>query len=167
MRYRLPTLLLPFALAIVVGFPALAQDGAEEDLFDRSAENCIRVSEIRETTIVDDESILFHMRRNRIYRNFLDSSCQGLARRGRFSYTARGGRLCSSDTITVPDSFVRRFNEGTICRLGRFQPISREEAAAIEDGPDAVGNLVITDIEIPPEDEDEDEADVPTRPESE
>jgi hypothetical protein len=161
-RFRI---LLPSSVFVLsLGLSAQAQDGepgdsvAEEEVsFDGETERCISVRSIRDTEIVDDRTILFYMRRrDLIYRNDLDSRCPGLARSGRMAYTARGGRLCDVDVITVADPFNRRFDTGIVCRLGNFRPISPDAAERligdIDEANDDEG-LVITEVELPQTDD--------------
>ncbi len=77
---------------------------------------CLQVDRIRETEIVDDSTILFHMRSGKTYRNKLPYECNGLRFEDGFAYATSINRLCSVDTITV----LRR---GTTCGLGKFELI--------------------------------------------
>jgi len=68
---------------------------------------------------VDDLNIIFYMIGSDTYHNILPRQCHGLKREGRFSYKTSTGSLCKQDTI----------------RLLLFHPISKEDAAALIDGP--------------------------------
>jgi hypothetical protein len=82
-------------------------------------ENCVVRSHIRQTVVLDDQTIDFHMAGGRILRNRLPGACPGLAFDDSFSYRTSLDRLCSVDTITV----VRSGGPGATCGLGRFQPV--------------------------------------------
>jgi hypothetical protein len=98
--------------------------------FDRTPTDCITISNIRDTAIIDDSTILFYMRGgNKVtYRTALSQACPNLARENRFSYKVPINRLCNSDLITVLEQFGVGLREGFTCRLGLFYPIPYEEA---------------------------------------
>lgn len=100
---------------------------SQDDDFDRTPAGCLVVTTIDRTKVLDDQTILFYMRGKRAYRNVLPRRCPGLLREDRFAYQARGGRLCSTDTITVLEQFGSRFNAGFTCAIGEFHPVSEEE----------------------------------------
>ncbi len=143
-----------FVTALVSPHAAHAQD----DVLDRTPEDCISVSRIRSTSVIDDQTIIFYMRnRDQVYRNDLPRQCSRLASEDRFSYEARSGRLCEIDTITVLESFGGRFSRGVTCRLGEFVPITRIEAADIEAGPAGAKreneDVGVEEVELPDENE--------------
>ena len=70
--------------------PVAAQD---EGAFDRTPQDCIAVSSIDETDALDDQTIIFHMRGKKAYRNHLPRRCPGLERENRIAYETRGSRL--------------------------------------------------------------------------
>jgi hypothetical protein len=112
-------------LPIVLGaWPVYGQDG---EAFDRTPADCLPVSSIRRTEVVDNQTILFYMRNRKVYRNYLAHECPGLERENRFSYKVYNARLCSIDTITVLQQFAGRIEPGFTCRLGEFHPLSPEE----------------------------------------
>ena len=102
----------------------VAQDNedAEEDL-----ERCIQTIRIQHTYVIDDYRILFYMRGRDVYLNQLPRRCGGLGFEGRFSYRSTAGRLCHLDSITVLRGGVT-MNQGATCGLGKFLPITEEEA---------------------------------------
>ena len=129
-----------FALGFLATAVALAQDTPddadppvydldEEDFaIDREGERCISTRNIRDTDILDERTILFRMRGNDYFVNYLRHDCPGLVREQRFSYRTTGGRLCQVDTIRVLEQFGGFIQEGMSCGLGAFYPISEEEA---------------------------------------
>ena len=113
-----------FFLAALLPFTAVAADEVD----DEESLRCIRVNSIRSTEIVDDLNILFHMRGGKIYSNRLPRRCNGLKTEGRFSYKTTSSQLCDIDGITVLYNHGVGITPGVSCRLGRFVPISEDEA---------------------------------------
>ncbi len=176
MNHRLPLALIACAV-VGLTLPAQAQRGAnsadeEAEFLDREPEDCIRTSRIRNTEIIDDETILFYMRGSRVYRNALDHACPGLERSGRFIMETRNGQLCSIDTVTSFRQFGSTFFPGATCMLGPFHPITREEAELMEleldESAEVQGSVVMTPVD--PDvvaDEESAEDDVPVETEDE
>jgi hypothetical protein len=109
---------------------ARAAEDAKADDFDRTPKDCITLSNIKDTAIVDDSTILFYMRGSGkvTYRNSLPLTCPNLAHENRFSYKTTMNRLCHTDLITVLEQFGVGLRDGFTCRLGMFYPIPFEEA---------------------------------------
>ena len=104
---------------------------AKADDFDRTPTDCITITNIKETAVIDDSTILFYMRGGKkvTYRISLpQGACPNLGRERRFSYKTTMNRLCDSDLITVLEQFGAGLREGFTCRLGKFYPIPYEEA---------------------------------------
>lgn len=99
----------------------------EDEVFDRTPVDCLRMSLITRTKALDDQNIVFYARGRRAYRNHLPQKCPGLERENRFSYTVTSGRLCEIDTITVLQDVGFGLQPGFTCRLGEFVPLSPEE----------------------------------------
>lgn len=84
--------------------------------------NCVRVADILETKVYDDQTIDFVMRNGTRYRNTLASRCPDLGREKRFGYKVTTGNLCSVDTITV---LVQGSSlPGPTCGLSQFAPVT-------------------------------------------
>lgn len=111
--------------AVLGSVQALAQD---EDAFDRTPRDCLQVAAVDRTVVLDDQTVLFYVRGKKVYRNYLPKKCPGLKREDRFMYEARQGRLCNIDSITVLELWNASFTPGFTCPLGKFQPITVEEA---------------------------------------
>ncbi len=116
-------------LILSTSAPALAQDDVDE-----GGERCIDTRRISSTQIIDKQNILFHMRDRTIYHNELPRSCPGLRRGKTISYRTSISRLCSIDSITILESFGMGMSRGASCGLGKFRPISKEEAQALRGG---------------------------------
>jgi hypothetical protein len=125
-------LFAPVLLSILAGWSVSA--AADEDTaLDRTPRDCLYVSSVRRTEVLDDQTIIFYMRGNKVaYRNYLARKCPGLARSGRFMYEVHMSRLCSIDTITVLEQWGVGLQPGFTCRLGDFYPLSPAEVASMK-----------------------------------
>lgn len=132
-----------------------AAGDAKADAFDRTPTDCITPSNIRETVVIDDSTILFYMRGGRkvAYRSALSHSCPNLGRENRFSYKLTMNRLCNSDLITVLEQYGAGLRDGFTCRLGSFYPLPYEEAELLRkehDTPNSTRGAVKTKPAEPP-----------------
>jgi hypothetical protein len=114
-------LLATFAATLCASTAVNAQNDAP---LDRTPVDCITVSRIDRTDIIDDRTIIFFMRGGKlIYRNYLPHTCPRLAIEDRFGYQTTTARVCRVDTIAV----LPRVGIPTYCQLGEFHPITRED----------------------------------------
>ena len=148
--------LLTLALPLGLGAgPLFAQDAKVDEPFDRTPQNCVALVSIDRTHVIDDQTILFYMRNDDVFRNYMPRKCPGLERQDRFMYETRSSRLCDIDMITVLEQWGTRLEPGFTCRLGDFHPLSPEEIADFEaggkDGDDTIGRGAIeaTPVELP------------------
>lgn len=112
---------------------AAGQDGEapeDDDALDRTPQDCITVSRIDETDVIDDNTIVFHMRGDDAFVNYLPDRCPNLARENSFAYEVRTSQLCNVQTITVLEDSGRL--PGFTCRLGEFHPVTAAEIAELE-----------------------------------
>jgi hypothetical protein len=86
------------------------------------AQSCMRLSDIRETRVRDDQTIDFYSRGGKVYRNVLPNRCPQLGFEERFTYQTSLPQLCSTDIITVLQG--PGANRGASCGLGEFQPVT-------------------------------------------
>jgi len=132
---------------------------AKADDFDRTPKDCVTPSNIRQTVVIDDSTILFYMRGgNKLtYRTALPHACPNLAREDRFSYRTTMNQLCSVDLITVLEQYGAGLRDGFTCRLGPFYPIPYEEAEILRkehDTPHSTrGGMKTKPAEVPPKSE--------------
>ncbi len=91
--------------------------------------SCIRLTEIRNTNIIDNRTIDFQVGGKKVYRNTLPHSCPSLASEDRFSYRTSLSQLCSVDIIRVLHNYGGRLEEGAGCGLGKFQPMTKVSSA--------------------------------------
>lgn len=108
--------------AIATGmFPALllAATGAAASTREVPAPKsvCLYSPRIDHTSVPDKNTILFHMKDGKIWKNTLKTPCPGLKFHG-FVYQTHDMNICSNmQSITVLES-----NE--VCMLGAFEPYS-------------------------------------------
>ncbi len=99
--------------------PALAEDGEEQQ--------CIRLSYIDQTPVIDNKTILVDMKGNGGYKRIdLLNRCSGLKLEGGFSYSTSINQLCKQDRITV-------LRAGTPYMIDKIVDISEEDADALID----------------------------------
>lgn len=127
--------LLACSIACVLGgaLPAIAADepvpAAGEG--EGEARLCISLHAIRNTRVLDGQTILFEMAGKKTLVNRLPRKCPGLAFEKRFAYKTSLSQLCNSDIITV----ITDIGRGASCGLGKFEPyVAPEPEAAKPDG---------------------------------
>lgn len=123
------SLIVGCCLLVLVPLPGFTTEEAD----DRAIERCISIRSIDRTDVVDDNNILFYMRNGNVYLNRLPHRCPGLRRERTFMYRTTMPRLCDVDIITVLDQAGFGFMPGASCGLGRFYPISEDEAKALKE----------------------------------
>jgi hypothetical protein len=94
-----------------------------------SAVDCIPLQRVDRTEVLDNRSIVFHMRGREAFLNQLERDCPGLDREKRFMYEVRSAQLCNVDTISVLEDWDVGVATGFTCPLGRFQKVSEDELA--------------------------------------
>lgn len=142
-RPRLTLVMGTVLLAAVAGTHAQAQGEAQpapaqgEAQIDRTPEDCIVADRISKNVAVNDRQVVFFMRGGKYFRNDLDTACQTLTAgetRLRLSFqntgSAKLARVCETNAFTV-----ERQTSRIGCGLGRFHPITAEEAAALTGQP--------------------------------
>ncbi|HEX5421847.1 MAG TPA: hypothetical protein VFY39_17795 [Gammaproteobacteria bacterium] len=122
-------------LVAAASLGCLLSAAAMADDEDGGAKQCVQLSRVRSTDVLDDQSVLFYMRDGSIYLNHLPLSCPRLGREKRFMYRVHMAQLCDVDTITVLEDFGLGLQPGVTCKLGRFNPISKTQAKELKAGP--------------------------------
>lgn len=116
-RARVAALFLLLCLS-ATGPTALAADSPSE----RSLrDSCLNLNQVRRTEILDDETILFHMRNRGIKKVSLAFGCPSLKFYGSFSYKVFSNRLCAR-----VDSIVTR--SGSHCPIADIEDYEAPEA---------------------------------------
>jgi hypothetical protein len=85
--------------------------------------SCVNLRRLRESRVIDDETIFFRGIGKVGYLNHLNSRCIGLAREERFSYSTTINNLCRGEILTVLDTFGRSWGS---CGLGDFEELTKK-----------------------------------------
>jgi hypothetical protein len=101
---------LALAAATMTGSPAVAAEAETVD--------CIQLQSIDRTEVVDDQTILFHLRNRTVLQNKLPFRCFGLKFDDGFAYKTSTNQLCGNLDIIHP---VR---SGGSCGLGPFERVT-------------------------------------------
>jgi hypothetical protein len=127
MSSRAKAALLAGALAVLAMGGATRSSGQAA-----SAEQpCVYLGDVRRTTILDDNNILFYMRNGTVYQNHLHNTCFMLRSANRFTYGSSAlRRLCVGDIIQVlpESSFGGAPFPMATCNLGSYLQIDKEVA---------------------------------------
>ena len=116
----LPSTILALGALIALSASAYA---AGENIGD--TQQCIQLSRIENSPAIDSRTILIEMKGNGGFKRIdLTSSCPGLIFNG-FSITTPIDKLCTSDSLTVPD------NGGAVCLIDKIVTIDEDEAKAL------------------------------------
>ena len=127
--YKLLLIIPAIALVSGGGGIALSADNATETQGALGkAKNCIPISQIRSTKVIDSRTIDFRMAGGKTYRNSLPQSCPGLKFEERFSYRTSLNQLCFVDIVHVLHNQGGQLHEGAGCGLGKFQMVERVKA---------------------------------------
>lgn len=84
---------------------------------------CVNTSRIRRSEVLDDYTILFHMRNGRIFVNRLPHRCFGLGFERGFGYSLSTSLLCDVDIIQV----IEPSGMGAHCGLGEFERLVKKD----------------------------------------
>ncbi len=87
---------------------------------------CVPLRFLRDSTIIDDQTIFFKSVGKRGYINRLSHKCPRLAAEERFMYSTSVSSLCRMEIITVLDSFGRQWGS---CGLGDFEEMEKMSKA--------------------------------------
>ena len=98
-------------------FPINSMAESKADKYLGEKNMCLETVRIRETRILDDQTILFEMFDGTIYINRLLVPCFGLKISGGFNYSTSLDKLCKQDNVRVVETGS---NLGSTCMLGDF-----------------------------------------------
>ena len=150
MARRPPTFLALLASSQLIVAPVFGQ-GA--DTADSSSIECVSLTRLTRTEVVDEQTILFHFRGRETLSNHLPRECPGLDDKTAFTYETSTNRLCNSDTITLLER-GSQLRPGISCRLGRFTPVAIQgivDPTLDGDASRTRDNLIeIRRVELPP-----------------
>jgi hypothetical protein len=114
-----------FFVVTLFSFNVMAETKAEKYLGKK--ESCIDSSRIKETRVLDNQTILFEMRGGGFYINRLPAQCTSLKIAGGFSYTTSIDKLCKQDMIKVVQQSSAPSNS---CPIGEF--VKFEEKGTVD-----------------------------------
>lgn len=103
---------------------AVPETGHESKKSVQNQTECVTPNWIKNTKILDDQTILFYMKNGKVWKNNLTSSCPRLKREGTFTYKIPVNSLCRGDIITVlyhNGGSVTNLQPGASCALGSFE----------------------------------------------
>lgn len=132
-------------LLLLAPLASVSAQGARDD----QPVRCINVSRIDRTEVIDDKTIVFHMRGGDIYINHLENTCMNLAREDRFSYRTSTRQLCAIDSISVLErsGFGIGLQRGVSCGLSEFTPAD-EEIVAMLKGDIEEAEITVEELEV-------------------
>lgn len=84
---------------------------------------CVPMRSVRQSVILNDQTIFFESIGRKGYMNRLPIECRGLMREERFAYANSFGSLCRAQIITILDSFGRTWGS---CSLGDFEEYEKK-----------------------------------------
>lgn len=124
--HRIATCVVAGAL-LLTGFNANATETPVPTAASAKTESCLTVSRIRHTKVVDDQTVLFYMPQNLIYKNVLPNKCNLLGSYKAVFYKPTGNQLCSVDAIGPLITDQPSMSRAT-CGLGTFELIDKATA---------------------------------------
>ena len=107
------TAILIAATSFVI--PALA---AAQPVGTVSRDVCLNASDIEYTQTPDDQTIVYHLRNGRTWKNTLKAPCPQLQFEHAFTEVVRASQICANHQM------IRVQNTGSICALGDFTLVS-------------------------------------------
>ncbi len=128
---RLLALGFAFGAVLLVSVPGTPRADEKSKELDRSPVACVMANFISRKLAIDNRTIVFYMKGNRFFRVDLPAVCPTLAPGDTElelhynTQSAKLTRLCNYDSFTV------EHKAGAGCPLGRFNPITAAEAAAL------------------------------------
>ncbi len=98
-------------------------------------ETCLSRYAYENVEVINRELLVFHGRRGKVWLNRLRNACIGLRRDDTLAFEMRDSRLCDMDTFSSVDAFGGPLERTSArCSLGKFEPISVEQAQLLEEG---------------------------------
>ena len=104
-----------FLFCTLFSSSVFGESPADKYLWER--ETCLDVVRIKETKVLDDQTILLEKYGGAVYISRLPARCVGLKMSGGFSYDASMGKLCKQDIIGVVDVGAGPTSK---CGMGEF-----------------------------------------------
>jgi uncharacterized protein YnzC (UPF0291/DUF896 family) len=108
----------------------LNQDPRRQDYVEER--NCISAQRIRDVKVLDEQHVVFNMRRGKHYLVQFKHRCFGLKPNRPISYEISSSQLCRFDAIRGVEDFAGRLQPGQRCRIPGFQSISEEQVVSLK-----------------------------------
>jgi len=128
---RLLALGFAFGAVLLASVPGTPRADEKTKELDRSPVACVMANLISRKLAIDSKTVVFYMKGNKFFRVDLPAVCPTLAPGDtelNLHYNTQSvklTRLCNYDSFNVD------FKAGAACPLGRFNPITAAEAAAL------------------------------------
>ena len=130
------TVLTLFLFSTLFSSSVFAESQADKYLGER--EMCLNTVRIKETRILDDQTILLETYGRAIYISRLPAPCTGLKLSGGFSYDTAIGKLCKQDIIAVVE-----VGSGLASRCGMGEFIRIKDISRLSDAVKLLKNGVL------------------------
>ena len=96
---------------------------------------CLHRDAYVDIDVINRELLVFHGRRGKAWLNRLRNACVGLRREDILAFDMRDRRLCDLDSFSSVDTFGGPLERtSALCSLGKFEPISPEQAKLLKEG---------------------------------
>ena len=95
---------------------------------DPGSANCLHREAYTDIEVLNSELLLFHGRSDRLWLNRLGRSYPGLRLDHTLALDMRHDRLCHLDTVSGVDMLGGHYLPAARCSLGKFDPVSPEQA---------------------------------------
>lgn len=96
--------------------------------------NCLSRYAYDEVDVITKELLVFHGRGGKAWLNRLRNACVGLRRDDTLAFDMRDSRLCDLDSFSSVDTFGGPLERTSArCSLGKFEPISPEQAELLKE----------------------------------
>lgn len=122
---------IPPSVTETTGRPVTVEEilaSAPQSENDSGPVNCLHRDAYTDIEVINPELLLFHGRSHKLWLNRLRQSCPGLHLDHTLAFDMRHGRLCHLDTVSGADILGGRYLPGARCSLGKFDPVSPEQA---------------------------------------
>ena len=110
--------IVPLAIGMLLGAASASTAGSDLPAV-TVGPACLEASLVDSTGVIDDRTILFHMRNGTVWKNTLRQSCANLKFRRGFSEVVRSGEICANKQI------ISVLGTKNTCQLGHFTLESR------------------------------------------
>jgi hypothetical protein len=107
------------ALGVLLSAMLPGGAGAESSGAATPGPACLQASSVDSTGVIDEKTILFHMRNGTVWKNTLRQSCPNLKFQRGFSEIVRGGEICANKQI------ISVLGTRNPCQLGAFTLVSK------------------------------------------